>query len=288
MPQLFDGTTTCLASDWRELAELVSEDGDFDFSQLYPSEVQSLFEVGRWWEKNRPGITRLEQQVRDGAADYFTYTDSRKLAKTVSWYAVPLMNLRKEPLDRQDVPLEICFVSRGDHKTLLGACIAEHERFGKRMERLPSGVATQKNIKELYDELRSSTFSKVVFDRCRDERTSCYYLRGWPGSCLVSHGGNVNADGRAMHLHDVSIGDKYVRLPEEMSIFIRPRAGEQLLLLCDLYPKHARNPILLLPELREVASWSECIDEHDRVTSSFLVASPDLLKYMDHGRPKWT
>lgn len=286
MLQLCDGTTTYQANDWTGILSLVEGDGDFDFSRLNPDEVRWMFGIGRWWEKDRPGIRRLEQQVRDGAVDYFTYTNPRKLAKTVS-FALPQVVARAPPQSRGAVASGICFVPTNGHETLLEMALEEHGRFGEGMRRLPPEVATPENVRTFYAKLRLMLYRKMRWKLEHYHGEAKFYvLRGWLGSYLVSSRGNAHLDRRIMLGLNVWTDSECEKPLKEEPTHDLPKVGERLLLLCGLYPELARNPVLLLPSLREAESWGECVDKYNRVASSFLIATPELLKFIDYGRSK--
>lgn len=257
-----DEVTTYLGHGWAELAALVEEDGGFDFSRISIHEVRALFEHGRWWEKwGKPGVERLRQLVEGGAVDYFAFNGD-------GW-------------------MRICFVRAYQNMTLLEMALRERERFGEGMKRLPPGIATHRNIRVLRGELAGKVVYQVLSKRGISYEATCYHLRGWPGSYLVSHDGNAYMDERALHEVGIGLGEKYrhhSRVEFGPNLHPLDVSARLLLVLCKRYPEHARNPILLLPSLREAADWSECMNDQHEAVSSFLVASPELLEYMDRTR----
>lgn len=257
-----DGNATYLGSDWAAISTLVEEDGNFDFSRISIHEVRALFEHGRWWEKwGKPGVEHLRQLVEGGAVDYFAFNGD-------GW-------------------MRICFVRAHQHMTLLEMALRERKRFGEKMERLPPGIATRRNIRVLRSELMGKVVYQVQSKLISSYGAACYDLRGWLGSYLVSYDGNAYMDERTLHGVGIGLGDKYRHHSRvEFGPNLHPLdVGVRLLLiLCRLYPEHARNPILLSPSLREAADWGECMDDRGAVVSSFLVASPELLEYLDRTR----
>lgn len=78
--RLVAGEKTYLGADWRELAELVSQDGDFPFHELPEASLVRLYEAGRWWNKmeearRRPGACRLLRQVEEGEVPILLYKE---------------------------------------------------------------------------------------------------------------------------------------------------------------------------------------------------------------------
>lgn len=78
--RLEHGNVSYQGDSWKELAELVSRDGDFPFQELPEDSLTRLYEAGRWWDKmgearRRPGVSRLLRQVGEGEVPILLYKE---------------------------------------------------------------------------------------------------------------------------------------------------------------------------------------------------------------------
>lgn len=277
MAQVSDGTTTYLAGDWGELAELVEEDEEFDFSVMPEADLVLLFEAGQWWDKeNRLGVARLKQQVLSGAVDYFMY-DGRRTYRLNGKKAVLMENY----LPKRE---RVCFTTTSCVGTSRIHYFQQVVEGG--LSRAPRELLAPENVEECVADLRlglERALDDLIFDGCS---MRIFALDGWSGCSVVSDG-QAYRDWDFLRQRGVKLGAHHNRrlgspleTPSALVAYL-DRVGHSLIELVDYVPGLVPSPLRLLPSLAAPKSWSECVTTRGKVSSSFLIATPELLDYLD-------
>lgn len=81
-----DKTTTVMGTSARDLANLIADDGGFDFLDIPSKQLSELYAAGAWWEHtHRPGIARLHALIQEHRIPYIVYYTDNKLGDPLSW-----------------------------------------------------------------------------------------------------------------------------------------------------------------------------------------------------------
>lgn len=244
-----------LAGGEAKLAALAAEDGDFDFSVLTGGRVRSLFEVGRWWEKeDRPGVERLRQQVMDEKVGYFMY-DNGVLGDKVRRYA--------------------CFAGKHSGADLVRFFQVE---VPGGLDRAPGELLTETNVRCALLDLNLTLWGGRS-DRLRAGASwrlpgvRWFALKKWPGCYLASRDGY--RDGNVLKGYGIEIAD----VDQAHSSSLNGYASDLFELLQHLPDEYARD-LRLLPSMRTPKRWSECY-RNGGMVSSFLITRSNLCRYLD-------
>lgn len=254
--RLSDERATYLARGEAELANLVAQDGDFNFSSLPGGRVRSLYETGRWWEREgMPGVARLRQQVMDGTVDYFMY------ARDSSWGDLSVRS-------------RVCFVPEN---CIGGAQVRHFLESPAGLARAPGELLTGANVESAVHGLRFDLLNGVPAALAGHRGMRWYSMPVWLNNYLVSgeryRDGNVLGRYGIRRLNEMGVGASHPR-------FRLDELGRALFELLGYSGARWLNPLRLLPSMRVPERWSECY-QGGRFVSSFLVADRGMLEHLN-------
>lgn len=251
------GDSTYLGSTSAELADLVAQDGGFDFTSLPVERVRELYEAGRWWEREEggaPGLDKLRGQVLGGEVDYFMY--------------------RRGPFVSRQYA---CFVD------LVGGLLVRHFQTDcgeGGLSRAPRELFTQKNVAGAVDWVRLDLREQLAWKVSQEEWSSYYRLEGWDGCAIVC--GDRLWDWDVMSRYGLEAEVLDVRMMRGLrgSPGLLDKFGRDLFELVKLSGDPRSNPLRLFPSMLVPERWSDCYRD-GRLATSLLVATPKLLAHLE-------